>query len=258
MTPLPDRFETLEVSRQGTVCTVRIDRPEADNAINARLVEELDAVLRHCEDGDGAQTVSVLVLEGSPKAFCVGGDLDATAVGGPSDPEPLYDLWLRLARGPFVVISVVRGRVNAGGVGFVAASDIVLAGRDATFGLSELLFGLYPACVLPFLIRRVGAQRAHYLTLMTRPFGAEDALRWGLADAVDEPVEVLLRAHMTRLQRLGRPAIGRYKRYLGEIAAGLETAKPAALAANRAMFADSEVQRNIRRYVTELKFPWED
>lgn len=258
MTPLPARFETLEVSRQGTVCTARINRPDAGNAINAKLVEELGTVLDHCEDADGTPPVSVLVLEGSSEVFCAGGDFDAAAAGEPSDPGPLYDLWLRLAAGPFVAVSVVRGRANAGGIGFVAASDIVLADRAATFSLSELLFGLYPACVLPFLTRRIGAQRARYMALMTRPFGAEEALRWGLADGVDTPVDALLRSHLARLQRLDRPAIGRFKRYLGDIADDLERIKPKALAANRALFADPEVQRNIRRYVTEMKLPWED
>jgi len=62
-------------------------------------------------------------------------------------------LWLRLATVRTVTISHVRGKANAGGIGFVAASDIVLADETAQFSLSELLFGLYPACVLPFLIR---------------------------------------------------------------------------------------------------------
>jgi len=53
-----------------------------------------------------------------------------------------------------VVIAKVEGKVNAGGVGLVAASDIVVAHTQATFGLSEALFGLLPACVMPFLIRK--------------------------------------------------------------------------------------------------------
>lgn len=97
----------------------------------------------------------------------------------------MYDLWLRLATGPYVTISHVRGKANAGGLGFVAASDIVLANETAQFSLSELLFGLYPACVLLFLIRRIGFQRAHYFTLMTQPISAKQACEWGLVDACE-------------------------------------------------------------------------
>jgi len=204
-------YETLTVDRRDGVLTVQLNRPEAGNAINARLVAELGQVVAQCEAADGP---SVLVLSGSAEVFCAGGDFQATAASDVAeDPEPLYDLWLRLANGPFVSLAVARGRVNAGGVGLAAACDIVLADGTASFGLSEMLFGLFPACVLPFLIRRVGAQRAHYLTLTTQPVDAAQALAWGLVDAVEDPVEGLLRRHLARLRRLGKPAIGRYKRH---------------------------------------------
>lgn len=252
------RHETIEVETRDGVCTVRINRPDANNAINARLVEELGEVVTQCERATHTPPVTILVIEGTPTVFCSGADFGAIAAGTvPADPEPLYDLWLRLATGPFITVSVVRGRVNAGGMGFVSASDIVLADSTAAFSLSELLFGLFPACVLPFLIRKIGSQRAHYLTLMTRSFGAEEALGWGLVDALENDVESLLRKHLVRLRRLGSPAIARYKHYFADLAGGLDRAKAPALAANREMFSDPETQRGIRRYVEESKFPWE-
>ena len=254
----PTRFETLDIESRDGVCTVRMQRPGANNAIDSRLVQEFASVVAQCENASHPP-VTILVLAGSPTVFCSGGDFEAIAGSvEPADPAPLYDLWLRLATGPFVTVSLVRGRVNAGGMGFVAASDIVLTDRSAAFSLSELLFELFPACVLPFLIRKVGSQRAHYLTLMTRSFGAEEALAWGLVDAVEDDVEALLRKHLVRLRRLSKPAIARYKRYFADLTTTtLERSEEAALAANRDMFGRPEVQRNIRRYVTESKFPWE-
>lgn len=249
-------FETLTVDSRDGVCTVLLNRPEAGNAINARLVNELGQVVAQCEAADGP---SVLVLTGSAEIFCAGGDFQAVAAtDAPDDPEPLYDLWLRLATGPFISVAMVRGRVNAGGVGLVAACDIALADSTASFSLSEMLFGLFPACVLPFLIRRVGTQKAHYLTLTTQPVAAVQALAWGLVDAMEDPVDSLLRKHVLRLRRLGKPAIGRYKRYMVEVSGQLAESKPAALAANRAMFSDPHIRADIRRYVTEMKFPWEN
>ena len=147
-----------------------LTRPEP--RIDDALLAGLHAALDRCE----AEGVSVLILRGQPTVFCAGGDFGALVEsgrtdpgGGVADPAPLYDLWLRLTEAPFVSVSVVRGRVNAGGVGLVAATDLVIAEPGASFALSELLFGLFPACVLPFLVRRVGAQRAHQLTLTTRP-----------------------------------------------------------------------------------------
>lgn len=248
-------YTTLTANFDKGLCRARLDRPEARNAINTQMIAELDAVVARCEAGEAG----ILVLEGAPTVFCSGGDFEATAAAREvADPEPLYRLWQRLATGPFVSIALVRGRVNAGGVGFAAAADIVLADRSASFSLSELLFGIFPACVLPFLVRRVGLQKAHYMTLMTRPFPAEEALASGLVDALDDDAEALLRKHLLRLQRLSPAAIGRYKAYLADLAGRqLAEAKPAALAANRAVFAEPEVQHNIRRYVGEGKFPWE-
>lgn len=249
---------TLTAEIADGICRVRFTRPDAGNTINAAVVSEMDAVLRRCEASDSA--VSVVVLEGSPEVFCAGGDFEGVAASDePDDPEPLYGLWQRLATGPFVSVAVVRGRANAGGVGFVAACDIALAEPSATFGLSELLFGLFPACVLPFLIRRVGRQKAHVMTLMTRPIGAEEALAAGLVDAVEASGDRLLRQHLMRLRRLSRPAIARYKRYMGYAEGDwLSARKPAALAANRELFSDPAIRRDIRRYVTEMKFPWEE
>jgi len=250
-------WETLSVEFDAGICRVRFNRAEAGNSINAKMVEEMAAVLCRCEEETSPPT-TILVLEGAPDAFCAGGDFEATASSiEPDDPEPLYDLWLRLTTAPLITISVVKGRANAGGIGFVAASDIVLADESATFGLSELLFGLFPACVLPFLIRRIGFQKAHYLTLMTRPISAEEALSCGLADAMQAPVETLLRQHLMRLRHLDKAAIGRYKNYMSETTDSLQQRKPPALAANRALFSDPKIRGNITRYVKEMKFPWE-
>ncbi len=247
-------YETLIVTMAEGVCRIRLNRPGADNAITAHMIVEIGEVLDRC----AREAVSVIVLEGGADVFCVGGDFQAVSgAASAGDPAPLYDIWLALAQGPFVTIAVVQGRVNAGGVGFVAACDIAIAGQGASFGLSELLFGLYPACVLPFLVRRVGVQRAHYLTLMTRPIGAAAAHEAGLVDVRADDTELALRQHLTRLRHLRKPAIARYKSYLGGITGDLTADRASALSANRAMFADPEVIADIRRYVTERKLPWE-
>lgn len=247
-------YETIKVQFQDSICHLQIHRPEAKNAINPRLIAECHDVLSACEE-----SATVVVLSGSPEVFCFGADFKAVAAGPKSDdgPEPIYDLWLRMATGPYVTISHVRGQANAGGVGFVAASDIVLADETAQFSLSELLFGLYPACVLPFLIRRVGFQKAHYLTLSTQPIGAKQAAEWGLVDAVEANSEVLLRRHLQRLRRLSKTAIRRYKAYMGRIGMPLKDLKPAAVAGNLEVFSDPANLQAITRYVERGIFPWE-
>lgn len=251
-------YETIKVDFQESICFLQIYRPEAGNTINSQLVAECNDVLSACEE-----SATVVVLSGSPEVFCAGADFKGIAgsakTGQPhdGDPEPLYDLWLRMATGPYVTISHVRGRANAGGVGFVAASDIVLADETAQFSLSELLFGLYPACVLPFLIRRIGFQKANYLTLMTQPIPVKQAAEWGLVDAWEPVSEPLLRRHLQRLRRLSKPAIRRYKNYMGRINPPLLDLKAPAVDANREMFSDAGNLQAITRYVEHGLFPWD-
>jgi polyketide biosynthesis enoyl-CoA hydratase PksH len=250
-------YQTIKVQFQESICFLQIDRPEAYNTINSQLVAECNDVLSACEE-----SATIIVLSGLPELFCLGADFKAiagTSKRGHEDdsPGPLYDLWLRLATGPYVSISHVRGRANAGGIGFVAASDIVLADETAQFSLSELLFGLYPACVLPFLIRRIGFQKSHYLTLMTQPISAKQACEWGLVDAVESLSEALLRRHLQRLRRLSKIAIRRYKNYMSRISMPLQDLKSPAVAGNREIFSDTTNLQAITQYVEQGVFPWE-
>jgi polyketide biosynthesis enoyl-CoA hydratase PksH len=248
-------YETIKVLFQEPICFLQIDRPDANNTINRELIAECSDVLSACEE-----SATVVVLSGLPEVFCFGADFKAVVSNTTHEqegPGPLYDLWLRLATGPYVTISHVRGKANAGGVGFVAASDIVLADETAQFSLSELLFGLYPACVMPFLVRRIGFQKANYFTIMTQPISAKQACEWGLVDAVESASEVLLRRHLQRLRRLSKTAIRRYKTYMSRISGPLENLRSAAIAGNREVFSDVANLQSITRYVEQGLFPWE-
>ncbi len=122
-------YQTLQVRFQEPICFLRFYRPDANNTINSVLIEECSHVLSLCEE-----SITVVVLEGLPEVFCFGADFEEIHAQMPNahsgsyqqNPEPLYDLWLQLATGPYITLSHVRGKANAGGVGFVAASDIVL------------------------------------------------------------------------------------------------------------------------------------
>ena len=254
-------YETIRVRFQDSFCFLQLHRPQANNTIDEQLIDECTQVVARCHE-----STTVLVIEGLPDVFCLGADFGAiraaqaddpaAAALGTRGPEPLFELWSQLASGPFVVVARVRGKVNAGGVGFVAASDIVLADESATFTLSELLFGLMPACVLPFLVRRVGFQRANYLTLMTQPIDAAQACAYGLVDACEPDSQALLRKHLLRLRRLDKRAIARYKRYASTLWSPAAQREPA-LAANREVFSDRRNLDGIVRYVDHGLFPWE-
>lgn len=253
-------YETIRVRFEDDVCFIQIHRPEANNAINDRLIEELTEVINLCQD-----SAKIVVLEGLPEVFCFGADfkeiqknLENNTQHQAQNPELLYNLWLQLASGPYITIAHVRGKTNAGGVGFVAACDVVLCEEKAVFSLSELLFGLMPACVLPFLIRRMGFSKANYMTLMTQPISAKQAHDWGLVDAYEEKSENLLRKHLLRLRRLSKTGVLRYKRYMSALDEVLIKSKPKAFEANIEVFSDQSNLEKIAHYVKTGQFPWEE
>lgn len=249
-------YETLRVAIQGPVCTIQLYRPEKNNTINARLIAEMHQAL----DEAASEQRTIIVIEGLPEYFCFGADF--TAVGRQDeaveqDPERLYALWTKLSAGPFITVANVRGKVNAGGMGFVAASDIAIADASARFSLSELLFGLIPASLMPFLVRRIGFQKAHYLSIMTQPITAAQALGFGLVDAYEAQSDGLLRKHLLPLRRLSRRTIVQYKAFMAEVGRLTSDAKSIALATNRQVFSDPDNIAAIERYVKSGVFPWE-
>jgi polyketide biosynthesis enoyl-CoA hydratase PksH len=248
-------YQTIQVRFEGPFCYLQFHRPEASNTINNLLIEECFQVLNLCE-----KSVTGIIIEGLPEIFCLGADFEELCRKPTNwnNSESLYDLWLKLATGPYITIAHVRGRVNAGGIGFVAASDIVIADQTAQFSLSELLFGLFPACVLPFLIRRVGHQKAHYLTLMTSPISVSQAFAWGLVDECTVDSDSMLHKYLLRLRHLSKKGISGYKQYMNNLDQILLKAKPIAIAANSEIFSDNDNFQKIFQYVKNGKLPWEE
>lgn len=251
------QYQTIKLRWDEEICYLQIYRPQANNTVDATLIAEFEEVLEECQ-----HRAKILILEGLPEVFCFGADfscIDEYREGGASAqiPEALYDVWLNLVQGPFISIAHVRGGTNAGGIGFVAACDIVICESSSTFSLSELLFGLIPACVLPFLARRINLPRANYMTLLTQPVSAQEALAWGLVDAHSEDTARLLKKHVQRLRLIPKSAIARYKVFTHSLSSFLEDSRATSVETNLKVFGDRENIQKIDRYLTTGLFPWE-
>lgn len=252
-------FDTIKCRTQKAVAYLQICRPDADNSINATLIKEMMTALMQLEENE---EVRVIVLQGSPEYFCTGMDLNA--VGNQrsdalfdDDPDAYYDLLKHFASCSKIIVSVVEGKVNAGGVGLVAASDIVIAHTAATFSLSEALFGLLPACVMPFLIRRIGYQKAKLMTLTTQSISADRAYSIGLADEISTTVSDSLRRNLLRLTRLETVTIKELKDYMSALWIIDEQTQQLAVAKITGLLSSEKVQANIKNYVQHGMFPWD-
>ena len=135
----------------------------------------------------------LIVLRGEGGTFCSGGDLNwmketlsYSDEENYDDAENLYALFESLDKCPIPVVGAVEGFALGGGVGLVSVCDYVIARRDAQFSLSEVRVGLVPACIGPFVLRKIGESHTRALFLSSERFSAERALHIDLIHEIAE------------------------------------------------------------------------
>ena len=188
--PLDERaLEHFDVRRDGAVVTVTIDRPERRNALHPEAHAELAAVF----DAYAAdREARVLVLTGAgERAFCVGSDLKERARSG-VDRMPATGFGGLTERFDLdqPVLAAVNGDAIGGGLELVLACDLAIAARHARFGLPEPRVGLAAHGGLHRLARQVPLKQAMEIALTGRLFSAEEALSYGLLNAVVDAAEL--------------------------------------------------------------------
>ena len=142
-------YETLLVEKKDGVAVIRFNRPDKRNAMSPQLHRDMTAVLEDLRYDDDAH---VLVIAGSGKAFCAGMDLKEFFTNL-KDNKAEYDRVLRIAcewRGrtlryyPKPTIAMIHGYCFGGAFSIVEGCDLAIAAEDATFGLSEINFKMFP------------------------------------------------------------------------------------------------------------------
>jgi methylglutaconyl-CoA hydratase len=184
-------YETLLVTVADKVATVTLNRPDLRNAFNEGAIAELARVFDELGRNDA---VRAIVLAANGPSFCAGADLNwMKKMAGYSHDENEADA-MRLAAMlrtiylcPKPTVARVQGDCYAGGMGLVAACDIVVASDTAGFCLSEVKLGLIPATISPYVIKAMGEQAARRYFITAERFDATEAQRIGVAHAVVAP-----------------------------------------------------------------------
>ena len=205
-------YETLELERiDDHVLLVRLNRPQAANAMNTRMGEELmDLFERFQIDVEG---VRAIVLTGSgEKAFCAGGDLKER--NGMTDAQWLrqHAMFERMLRAiiacPVPLIGAINGAAYGGGCEITAALDFAYASENARFALTEVTLGIMPgAGGTQNLPRAMGERRAKEVILTGLPFTAQEAFEWGLINRVFPQADLLGAALATARRIAGNAPI---------------------------------------------------
>src|SRR5208337_5252062 len=202
MRRMPKTYETLAVSEpQPHTLLVTLNRPEAANAMNTQMGLDLLDLF----DGLAAapRTCRVVVLTGSgARVFCAGGDLKERNGMTDQQWQDQHLIFERAIRAviacPVPVIAAVNGAAFAGGLEISLCCDFIYAAEHARFALTEVTLGIMPgAGGTQTLPRAVGGRRAKEILLTGKPFGAEEALGWGLINALHAPDRLMPEALAT-------------------------------------------------------------
>ena len=173
-------METLRIETDARgVATLWLARPDKHNALSAQMIDELTAAAAQL-GADGS--VRVVVLAAMGKSFCAGGDLGwmqqqmaADADTRRAGARALALMLNALNELPKPLIGRIHGNAFGGGVGMMSVCDVAVGARGARFGLTETRLGLIPATIGPYVVARMGEDRARRVFMSARIFDAAEA-----------------------------------------------------------------------------------
>lgn len=214
--------ELVHYAVENGVATVTLDSPHNRNALSRQLITELFERLEVAADED---EVRVVVLRSADRVFCSGADLAEAAGGSMTEGAgALVELQRVILSHPKPIVTRLAGPVRAGGLGIVAASDLVICSDEVTFALTESRLALAPAVISLTLLPRLTSRAAYDVFLSGRTFDAAEAASMGLvtrsvpAAELDASVEAacadLLKAHPQGLRETKKVLAGSVLSYL--------------------------------------------
>ena len=223
--------------------------------LNRQTVRDLRAMLDVAVRDPGPR-VTVLIGPGDG-IFCRGMDLaESQSPEGIEEAVRDFAACLEIIRlGPKPVLGLVHGEAIGGGVGLAAACDGVLATDDSSFTLSELLFGLTPAVILPYLAQRLSAQRLRWMALTSQRVTADQAVQLGLIERTCRVghAGAILRSWIDRLRRLDHTVVESWKR---ASASPPPPGSPEGTAATLERLGDAGVRERLHRFLETGEPPW--
>jgi enoyl-CoA hydratase/carnithine racemase len=166
------------------VATITLDSPHNRNALSRQLVTQLFDALDRAEDSEA----QVVLIRSADRVFCSGADLSEAAEGGMAEgASALVALQRRILSHRLPVVTRLAGPVRAGGLGIVAASDVVLCSDDVTFAFTEVRLALTPAVISLTVLPRLTSRGAAESFLTGRSFDAAEAAQMGLVTRAVAP-----------------------------------------------------------------------
>jgi methylglutaconyl-CoA hydratase len=184
----------LEYSHHERIATITMNRPEVHNALNAQLLNDIQAA---CAELAQHQHLCAVILTGAGKSFSAGADLEmmqaavqASEERNRQDAGQMAQIFAALDLFPAPLVARVNGTAMGGGLGLLAACDIVIAAASARFAFSEVKLGIAPAVISPYVLRKIGSSWARRLFVTGERFTPVLAREIGLVHSVVAPEDL--------------------------------------------------------------------
>jgi len=216
-------YKTIQLEKNNEVGTIWLNRPEIHNAFNEVMIAELISMFDEIKE---MNDIRIIVLRGRGKSFCAGADLNWMRDVAKYSYEDNYKESLNLSicfhkiyTCPKPTIAMVHGAAIGGANGLLAACDFAYADNNTTFSLSEVKIGIVPACISPYVNKRVSEYGSKELMLTGKRFKGPEAEHHRLvnksmsAEEMEKYVEELI----ALLKTSGPKAIDHCKNLLYEI-----------------------------------------
>lgn len=182
----------IDVTDDGAVWTVTLNRPDKANSLTASMLSDLCAIAARAQR---SAELRALILTGTGRVFSAGADL-AEAKAGLATSPLWEDLSGRIAALPCLTIAALNGTLAGGAFGMALACDLRLAVPDAAFFYPVMKLGFLPQPSDPArMAALVGPSRAKMILMAGARVSAADALAWGLIDRICPPEDLLPQAH---------------------------------------------------------------
>lgn len=215
-------YNTLSVEQKESVLWCKLNRPDVRNAFNAEMIAELTHVARSLSAG-----VRVVILHGEGPLFCAGGDLrwmqqslQMDREQNRQDAKRLAEMYFALDRLRVPLVGWIHGAAFGGGVGLVCVCDYAIAQEGTQFSFSEVRVGIVPACISPFVLRKIGTGYARAMFTSAEKFDARRAYEIGLVHQIAasaEEAQQLVENKIRQILECGPEAIRHTKNLLFEL-----------------------------------------
>jgi methylglutaconyl-CoA hydratase len=216
-------YSTIKYEKDGRIGRVTFNRPEIHNAFNGTVITEMTDVFAQIANDDDLR---VVLLTGEGKSFCAGADLNwmrgvikQSFEQNLAESNALAELFYAIYTCRRPVIGRINGAAIGGGTGFVAVCDIAIAARSAKFSFSEVKIGVVPACIGPYVAKKMGEGKARELFITGERMNGDRAYEVGLVnqvvddDQLDAAVEKLTKSVLSS----GPEAVAMAKRLVSAV-----------------------------------------